>query len=86
MSAANSVAHSARSVFHSVSTGKTGIVNEERNSDFLFTINKKIDNDFYFSGTVGGNQMRQQSRFNESVAGQLNIPGIYSMNNRALHW
>lgn len=60
---------------------ETGIVNEERNSDVLLTANKKINTDFEFSATLGGNNMRQSSRFNENVAGQLNIPGIYSLNN-----
>ena len=57
------------------------IVNEERNSDFLFSINKNINSDFAFTGNLGGNQMRQTSRFAEDVAGQLNIAGIYSLNN-----
>lgn len=60
---------------------ETGIVNEERNSDFLFTLNKEINSDFSITGTLGGNQMRQTSRFKEDVAGQLNIPNIYSLNN-----
>lgn len=60
---------------------ETGIVNEERNSDFLFTANKNINGDFSVSGTLGGNQMRQTSRWKEDVAGQLNIPNIYSLNN-----
>jgi TonB-linked SusC/RagA family outer membrane protein len=60
---------------------ETAIVNEERNTDFLFSANKNINSDFTFSGTFGGNQMKQISRFDESVAGQLNIPEIYSLNN-----
>ena len=60
---------------------ETGIVNEERNSDFLFTVNKDINTDFTFTATAGGNQLRQVSRFKEDVAGQLNIPEIYSLNN-----
>lgn len=60
---------------------ETGIVNEERNSDFLFTFNKDINSDFSVNATFGGNQMRQTSRWKEDVAGQLNIPGIYSLNN-----
>ncbi len=54
---------------------------EERNSDFLFTINKNISKDFGFAGTFGGNQMRQKSTFKEQNAGQLNIPGIYNLTN-----
>jgi TonB-linked SusC/RagA family outer membrane protein len=57
------------------------IINEERNSDFLFSANKAINSDFDFSATFGGNQMKQNSRFDEQVAGQLNIPNIYSLNN-----
>ena len=57
------------------------LVNEERNSDFLLSANKKINNDFAFTANLGGNQMRQTSRFSEDVAGQLNIPDIYSLNN-----
>jgi len=57
------------------------IVNEERNSDFLISAQRAVGSDFEITATFGGNQMRQSSRFNEQVAGQLNIPGIYSMNN-----
>ncbi len=60
---------------------ETGIVNEERNTDFLVSANKNINDNFSFTATLGGNQMRQTSRFKEDVAGQLNIPGIYSLNN-----
>jgi len=60
---------------------ETNIVNEERNSDFLLTASKEISSDFAFSATLGGNAMQQTSRFNEAVAGQLNVPEIYSLNN-----
>ncbi|MCA6460758.1 MAG: SusC/RagA family TonB-linked outer membrane protein [Chitinophagaceae bacterium] len=60
---------------------ETNIVNEERNSDFLLTASKEISSDFAFSATFGGNAMQQTSRFNEAVAGQLNVPEIYSLNN-----
>lgn len=60
---------------------EVNITNQERNSDFLLSANKNINRDFAFSATLGGNQMRQTSRFNEDVAGQLNIPDIYNMNN-----
>ncbi|WP_290797122.1 SusC/RagA family TonB-linked outer membrane protein [Flavihumibacter sp. UBA7668] len=56
------------------------ITNEERNTDFLLTANKKYG-DFAFTGTFGGNQMKQSSRILENVAGQLNIPGIYRLTN-----
>lgn len=60
---------------------ETTIVNEERNTDFLFAFNKQVKSDWEINATLGGNQMRQTSRFSEDVAGQLNIPGIYSLNN-----
>lgn len=60
---------------------QVNITNEERNSDFLLTANKEINSDFSFNATLGGNQMRQTSRFLEDVAGQLNLPGIYNLTN-----
>jgi len=57
------------------------ISNEERNSDFLLSANRKINNDFAFTANLGGNQMRQTSRYTEDVAGQLNIANIFSLNN-----
>ena len=60
---------------------ETQIVKEERNTDFLLSFNRSINTDFAVSATFGGNQMRQTSRWKEDVAGQLNIPGIYSLNN-----
>ncbi|RYY55902.1 MAG: SusC/RagA family TonB-linked outer membrane protein [Chitinophagaceae bacterium] len=60
---------------------ETGIVNQERNTDFLLSYNKEINSDFSINATAGGNQMRQTSRTKEDIAGQLNIPGIYSLNN-----
>lgn len=60
---------------------ETGIVNEERNTDFLLTANRNISSDFEVNATFGGNRMQQTSRFDEQVAGQLNIPNIYSLNN-----
>ena len=57
------------------------IVSEERNSDFLFTANKELNQDWTIGGTLGGNQLRQKSDFLETNAGQLNIPGIYNLTN-----
>ncbi|WP_229311073.1 SusC/RagA family TonB-linked outer membrane protein [Larkinella soli] len=57
------------------------IVTEERNTDFLFTANKQINQDWTIAGTFGGNQLRQKSDFLENNAGQLNIPGIYNLTN-----
>jgi len=55
--------------------------NEERNSDFLLIFNKDINSDFNVTANLGGNQMRQTSKYDESVAGQLNIPEIYNLTN-----
>lgn len=57
------------------------IINEERNTDFLFTADKAINSDISVNATFGGNQMRQKSLFKEAVAGQLNIPNIYRLTN-----
>ena len=60
---------------------EVNLVNEESNSDFLLNLNKEINSDFSITGNFGGNQMRQMSKFDESNAGQLNIPGIYNLTN-----
>lgn len=60
---------------------ETNIINEERNTDFLLSAAKGINDKFSFTATVGGNAMQQTSYFNEAVAGQLNIPEVYSLNN-----
>ncbi|WP_295235672.1 SusC/RagA family TonB-linked outer membrane protein [Sediminibacterium sp.] len=57
------------------------VITEERNTDFLLSVNKKLNSDFTVSGSFGGNQTRQKSDFNEVNAGQLNIPGIYKLTN-----
>lgn len=60
---------------------EVNVINEERNTDFLFAADKEINSNFSVNATLGGNQMRQTSRFNENVAGQLNLPGIYRLTN-----
>ena len=60
---------------------EVNLVNEESNSDFLLNLNKELNSDFSITGNFGGNQMRQMSKFDESNAGQLNIPGIYNLTN-----
>lgn len=57
------------------------IVNEERNTDFLFSADKEINSNFSFNATLGGNQMRQSSRVKDETAGQLTIPAIYRLSN-----
>jgi TonB-linked SusC/RagA family outer membrane protein len=60
---------------------EVNIRNQESNADFLFSANRDLGRDFALNANFGGNQMRQTSRFDESNAGQLNIPGIYNLSN-----
>lgn len=60
---------------------KVIIKNEERNSDFLLSFNKEVASDWSVNANLGGNQMLQTSDFDETVAGQLNIPEIYNLTN-----
>lgn len=55
--------------------------NQETNVDFLFAYSKELNKDFSFTANVGGNNMQQESRFDETNAGQLNIPNIYNLSN-----
>ncbi|WP_268121864.1 SusC/RagA family TonB-linked outer membrane protein [Roseivirga pacifica] len=57
----------------------------EQNSDFLLTYDKTLNNDFRFTVSVGGNQMRQTNNFNKTVAPQLLIPEIYNFSNSAVN-
>jgi TonB-linked SusC/RagA family outer membrane protein len=58
------------------------IVTEERNSDFLLTMNRDlIPSQLSLTVTAGGNQLRQKSEFLEVNAPQLNIAGIYNLTN-----
>ncbi len=60
---------------------QTGIITEERNTDFLLTANKDISKELTFSASLGGNQLKQKSDFDESTAGQLNLPDINKLTN-----
>ncbi len=57
----------------------------EQNTDFLLTYSKELNPDFEFTVSVGGNQMRQTNNYNETVAPQLLIPGIYNFSNSAVN-
>ncbi|RJE72773.1 SusC/RagA family TonB-linked outer membrane protein [Reichenbachiella sp. MSK19-1] len=57
----------------------------ERNSDFLLTYNKQLNKDFGFTVSAGGNQMKQTFNYNQTVAPQLLIPGIYNFSNSAVN-
>ena len=57
----------------------------EMNTDFLLTYSE-INNDvFTYSIAVGGNQMRQENRYVQTIAPQLLIPGIYNFTNTAVN-
>lgn len=54
---------------------------EERNTDFLLSYNKTLDEKWDISASFGGNRMDQIYEYNELVAPQLSIPEIYNFGN-----
>ncbi|MDF9798547.1 TonB-linked SusC/RagA family outer membrane protein [Catalinimonas alkaloidigena] len=54
---------------------------EERNTDFLLTYDKNFDDVWDVNVSLGGNRMDQNYEYNELVAPQLSIPGIYNFGN-----
>ncbi|MDF2157263.1 SusC/RagA family TonB-linked outer membrane protein [Algoriphagus sp. CAU 1675] len=57
----------------------------EQNSDFLLTYSEHTKPVWSYSVAVGGNQMRQENRYLQTVAPQLLIPGIYNFTNTAVN-
>jgi TonB-linked SusC/RagA family outer membrane protein len=57
---------------------------EETNMDFLLTYDNKIGNDFQYTLSAGGNALRNKYRYNSSLAPQLTIPGLYTIENSAV--
>ena len=57
----------------------------EQNSDFLLTYSETTKPTWSYSLAVGGNAMRQDNRYVETVAPQLLIPGIYNFTNTAVN-
>ena len=53
----------------------------EINSDFLLTINREINEDLKFNLSLGGNKMRQVHSRNTMDAPELEIPGVYNLDN-----
>jgi TonB-linked SusC/RagA family outer membrane protein len=49
----------------------------EQNSDFLFTAQKKINDDFDISGNVGGNRMYRFYEQTSDQVGRLSVPDFY---------
>ncbi|EHQ25870.1 TonB-dependent receptor plug [Mucilaginibacter paludis DSM 18603] len=56
---------------------------KEQNSDFLLTYKSKINNQFAYSVSAGGNQMDQKTRSVQNYTGTLTLPGIYNLANAA---
>ena len=54
---------------------------EERNTDFLLSYNKAIGDVWDLGFSFGGNRMDQNYEYNELVAPQLSIPGVYNFGN-----
>ncbi len=57
----------------------------EQNSDFLLTYSETTKSTWSYSLAIGGNAMRQNNRYVETVAPQLLIPGIYNFTNTAVN-
>ncbi|MDT7828319.1 SusC/RagA family TonB-linked outer membrane protein [Pricia sp. S334] len=54
---------------------------EESNSDFLLSYDKTFNEKFNINISAGGNQMRRNQDYKQTVAPELINPGIYSFNN-----
>ena len=54
---------------------------EERNTDFLLSYNKTLNETWSLGASFGGNRMDQTYEYNELVAPQLSIPGVYNFGN-----
>lgn len=57
----------------------------EQNSDFLLTYSETTKPIWSYSVALGGNAMRQENRYVQTVAPQLLIPGIYNFTNTAVN-
>ncbi|GMQ24611.1 SusC/RagA family TonB-linked outer membrane protein [Algoriphagus sp. oki45] len=57
----------------------------EQNSDFLLTYSETTKPVWSYSVALGGNAMRQENRYVQTVAPQLLIPGIYNFTNTAVN-
>lgn len=56
---------------------------KEQNSDFLLTYKSKINTQFAYTVSAGGNQMDQKTRSVQNYTGTLTLPGIYNLANAA---
>lgn len=57
----------------------------EMNSDFLLTYSKTDNPNWSYTFSLGGNQMRQENSYTQTVAPQLLIPEIYNFTNTAVN-
>lgn len=57
----------------------------ERNSDFLLTYSETTKPTWSYSLAIGGNAMRQENQYMQTVAPQLLIPNIYNFTNTAVN-
>lgn len=57
----------------------------ERNTDFLLSYTESDNPVWSYTVSLGGNQMIQQNRYNQTVAPQLLIPNIYNFTNTAVN-
>lgn len=53
----------------------------ETNTDFLLAYDRRVNNDWQFGISLGGNLMNQQFRYGNTVANELSVPGIYNFGN-----
>ena len=54
---------------------------EERNTDFLLSYNKTLNETWSLGASFGGNRMDQTYEYDQLVAPQLSIPGLYDFSN-----
>ncbi len=57
------------------------IFQEERNTDFLLSINRNLSESISFSANVGGNMRRQVTNISDISAPELAVPNIYALGN-----
>ena len=50
---------------------------QERNSDFLFSYNKQLNEDFSLTANFGGNRMYRKYEQNSSTVNQLSVPNFF---------
>jgi TonB-linked SusC/RagA family outer membrane protein len=54
---------------------------QERNTDFLLSWGKPLNDQWELNVSLGGNQMQQRRNSSDAWAAELAIPGVFSLNN-----